>query len=508
MKHLTSLLVCLLFTVGAPYVHAEQKWGVLRTAVENTDFAIDKLLHQQPVIYDVSAEVSPQEENVFVHSLKQWPKQVLKVIEASGRADEFQDIVRLLRERTLTVSKRKQGDSQSPDIIFSTGVVSACPEGQLGCFKAVYPRTLFVQKQPPEKFAGVTLHEVGHYFGLADTYDEKRSNADLTYSSDPSDFALMKSNSDDIRFDDVDGFINLIDLRLFQQNGSFPPRASKGWNSLDPDSSNRYWQAMTLNRRAFDYWVDPGNASYIYHENVYREGRFRAHRSAVLGTEPFELMRITQEDQVITDPVTRRVWQIISPVRINSVWYEGKEEERHEQGMLKRVFTYAGPYGQGAERFIKVYVNLSLTLPGEEERKFGQPVLYFIGEDGSVRYDKDSAYTLTAEHYAVSGVTEQVTAKLQQEQVLEMTVTSSQGSLTGYPQTGELAGFVTDSNGKPIHFSRQDVADLSRTHTDISLLVTTYYEQLALLTHFYNDFYQPLFFGPPPKTTPEPSAQF
>ena len=243
--------------------HAKAPWGILTETVDDTTFsiyAIDNLIDKRPIRYAVSARVTPQEEQIFKENILKWPAETLRIVRESGRP-EFNDITRIL-ERKLVLERVSVSDT--PDIYLEiTENVDCGGESADGCFKKKGDLPYSVISLGPSVtpfFRDVSLHEIGHYFGLGDQYDRTRANSHPEYSSDVNkeEGAVMRDpyiTNGKITCDDADGFINLLDLRLAQRpNGRFPDRAQKGWRGLCPSIQNNYEKSKTTNRQAVDSW--------------------------------------------------------------------------------------------------------------------------------------------------------------------------------------------------------------------------------------------------------------
>ena len=237
-------IVCLI-TPGLG--RAEQPWGALKEFVEDErpNYAMDFFIRGEPLWYFVSEEISPEEEAIIIKNFQKWPQKILQHIEKAGREKEFKVIIPLLR-RPLILKKQL-----GVDITFGIKEEGFCGEKAAGCF--ISKKRLIAVVEPYRKyFERITLHEIGHFFGLADQYEAARDNSHAEYSSDVNKesgsvmLALGQMRSK-ITCDDADGFINVLDLRLAQYNkGKFSKRASKGWKSLCPESTNFYQKAMTI----------------------------------------------------------------------------------------------------------------------------------------------------------------------------------------------------------------------------------------------------------------------
>ncbi len=229
-------------------------WGVLEDVVENEiqfPYVIDRVLNNEFIRYAVSPEITPQEEQIFIDSVRKWPRETLQEIKNLRRTFEFRDIIPLL-EREIKFQKT---DKAHADITISVEN-GYCGSNAAGCFSQYDKKIVIVPKY--RNFAPIMLHEVGHYWGLGDQYASARYNSDSEYSSDVNtkEGALMQGSyttNGNLTCDDFDGLINLFDLRLSQRKGTFSPRAKMGWWGLCPETHNHYKEARTINRKQFDY---------------------------------------------------------------------------------------------------------------------------------------------------------------------------------------------------------------------------------------------------------------
>lgn len=241
---------CLLVVVAATNTFA---WGILSEVVENPRiFAVGKLLSKTTIYYTVEGEITPENEQIFTDNIRKWPQEVARLIEQSSRQEEFRDVLPVL-QHPLQIKRAPRG--VSPHITLK---LRESPHSSRGEFIAD-ERSIYVS--PSTDFEYTSLHEIGHYFGLADQYPAHRGNAHAEYSSnaDTAEDSLMNTGKQ-ITCDDADGLINLIDLRQYQRNKVFSNRANVGWKSLCPNSANIYKKAKTINRR-YDIRIASGLAS-------------------------------------------------------------------------------------------------------------------------------------------------------------------------------------------------------------------------------------------------------
>ena len=255
MKRLYFLCIqCLLLVIATTDTFA---WGILSEVVENPRiFAVGKLLNKTPIYYTVEGEITPENEQIFTDNIRKWPQEVARLIEQSSRQAEFRDVLPIL-QHPLQIKRAPRG--VSPHITLK---LRESPHSSSGEF-VTDERSIYVNLSAisATEFERISLHEIGHYFGLADQYPAHRGNAHAEYSSnaDTAEDSLMNTGKQ-ITCDDADGFINLLDFRQYQRNKVFSNRANVGWKSLCPNSANIYKKAKTINRR-YDIRIANGLAS-------------------------------------------------------------------------------------------------------------------------------------------------------------------------------------------------------------------------------------------------------
>ncbi|MBO7190909.1 MAG: hypothetical protein J6V32_02230 [Elusimicrobiaceae bacterium] len=295
---------------------AERPWGALKDFVNDRthQYAMDFFIQGQPIRYAVDKEVTQEEKDIFVANFQKWPQETLKAIEKAGRQKEFKDILPLLR-RPLVLEET----DQNPNIILSLGEDGVCGDYADGCFSRAQNNAgvarIIVVKSDRDRFDHITLHEIGHYFGLGDQYEKARGNSHVEYSSAPYLGAVMLTAFNlSLSFDDIDGFINVLDLRLAQYNGGrFSERAQKGWKTLGSEGTNFYQESRTPNRKKIDsadYWGRGSNVLIFY-----QQGRVFAHMEPPDGAQLFDVA----ESTVIRDPNTGLISSITTLLDMTGV---------------------------------------------------------------------------------------------------------------------------------------------------------------------------------------------
>ena len=256
MKRIFFLYCFGFLCVSAPYLHAE-RWGGMGDFVQNktAPYAMNLLIDAVPIRYAVSDEITPREERIFWENMQKWPQTVLQTIQENKREDEFKDIVPLLARPLLL-----EQVEENPHVKLTIGHKVCGSSTALGCFSdplSDTPAQIVIERKGRALFKSVSLHEIGHFYGLGDQYKAGLFNAHEEYSSDVNtQQGSVMNEENSLTCDDVDGFINLLDLRLAQYNNhQFSVRAQNGWKTFCPDSENFYVESRTVNRRQTGYIV-------------------------------------------------------------------------------------------------------------------------------------------------------------------------------------------------------------------------------------------------------------
>lgn len=204
--------------------------------------------------------------DMITKAFKVWFEDTKVAIEKAGRQQEFKDIMSILNksvepasdENLIAMAKLYE----IPMVIFyfttENNVHKECCKGYPGCggCKTITPsagtnvsKIITVNPYTNQKSSYFTknniyktlIHEIGHYYGLADQYrvdGVNSNNSDKEYSTGSDrtkNYSSIMAAGDYMHLtcDDVDGFINLIDFTLAKQNeGKFSKRSQNGWASF------------------------------------------------------------------------------------------------------------------------------------------------------------------------------------------------------------------------------------------------------------------------------------
>ena len=217
--------------------------------------------------------------NMITKAFQIWFEDTKAAIEKAGRQDEFRDIMPILTKSVKPTKDEKDLQNAKKyhfpvlHFYFTTenNMHKLCGSDAGGCKKAVKSmksvEITIVNPYTGAKSSRYTknqiyidlIHEIGHYYGLADQYIAGAWSADKEYSTEDRvrDFSSVMSsgNYTHLTCDDVDGFINLIDLTLSKQNsGKFSARAQKGWasfcNGKNGYRATFYKNAKPVNKKA------------------------------------------------------------------------------------------------------------------------------------------------------------------------------------------------------------------------------------------------------------------
>lgn len=266
MKKYIKLTLLFLFLSTFGNLFASQ-WGILDDFVEaseadrKTNYAMDKFLSNQPISYYISYPRNRIKDDIkyaqaTAESITLWPAFVADYIVKKGREQEFADIMPLL---TRQVRLRRVSSAEQSDIHFSyrslEEVKNYCGEEFIGCFKdldqIIYIPLLNKNDSNKSYVMKILIHEVGHFYGLGDQYRFAVVNSSITHSTidriDSTDSIMAIGDS--LGCDDIDGFINLMDLTLFKRQGDYSARAKQGWKSFCDNTM--YKNAEVLNKKDY-----------------------------------------------------------------------------------------------------------------------------------------------------------------------------------------------------------------------------------------------------------------
>ncbi len=335
---------------------AVSPWGALDNVEEiETPFAMELLIDGTPVRYAVSDTVSAKQEELFVQNLRWWPRKVAQTIRQQHREQEFAEILPVLqagvRVRRVGTPARENShgltfytaapNQEMPHILLDAvkDLEEICGPLGVACINTPVQGNPFELTLPlhrrwkkSEVFDTLLLHELGHFYGLADQY-EGANNSHAVYSSDVDRkyhsimLTLEESDGPKLSCDDIDGFINVFDLHWKNKHGHFPDqRAQKGWRSFCPDSPNIYKDAKTINRKATLSISQIGDI-YQYHADM-------PERIFSLPNTPDGLLTVLPGDRILRDPETQWIRSIKRTI--------GKNEKGADL-IWERQFTYWSP---------------------------------------------------------------------------------------------------------------------------------------------------------------------
>lgn len=235
---------------------------------------------------ELSASLKDQNKILELESLIEtafntWPRDTQQMIFEEDRKEEFADIYPLLSEMLSNRLHLKRVENKDkPDIvfIFSSKAELDCPKTAAACInlnqdpiqvRLVAPSDITELKGERKiTLLSDTIHEIGHYFALVDQYEDE-GDASAEYSTfnriGKNDSIMASQNSYFLACDDVDGFINLIDLSLYLN------KKDKSIDKNGPD--DRYWS-----KRAQNGWASFCNGKKngdgkLYQEEFYRKAK-------------------------------------------------------------------------------------------------------------------------------------------------------------------------------------------------------------------------------------------
>jgi len=492
-------------TAGAVAPH-----GISFDAVDDHTFGIDLFLQENPTItYTALGEFTPAQKTIFTNNLQKWPRETLQFIQQSEREKEFKDILPFFT-RELTI---QEVPFYEPAHVMLTWDKKNRRQEQVSGYFAhtmqtndiTFAPTVFVSPDETGRFDEVTLHELGHFYGLADDYFSGRRNAHPEYSGEVNESygSIMQeigTHDAHLTCDDADGFIKLVDLRLSQQNnGKFTGRARKGWKSLCPGSAHRYKNGLTVNRNEYD-----GNADGTILR--YKKGKLVETGTPIFSQKNvFDIFGVSEQDTVITDKTTGRVRAITSPLEM--YFLDKEDNARKTTVTLSRTFNYR-PHAPN-----EYWIDVRREINGAVERE----MRFLVTPEKVIHIENnyaDGVNTFTAAHYKSSGLspsyeygnfTADITLNNFQPVSAEITIAGHgqyrNGKLRVQKEGESWKGLLRiedkDRNVAGYHVVltpqlRYD-EKMQRAHvTILKLLERVFSDNVSYIRDFYERFYQPL----------------
>lgn len=251
MKKLVWLF--LLLVCSAAY--AKAPFGLL-TNVENPGDSsparlLRKIISGERICVQVDNSLEPGNNAPYLEMIKkgynEWFSHTLKAIEDAGRQEEFADLLPYLKQGVQV--KEAGVDCSGADLVVYVQslreVRANCKGPAISCVLMLQdPMLMFFYPFEGVKSwlvggkQNIISHELGHTLGMADQYKYGRNNSHEIYHTPDIKQSIMREGSPLTKFgcDDVDGFINLLDVSVF-----FNHRGGKqGWRSFCKSRSYSY----------------------------------------------------------------------------------------------------------------------------------------------------------------------------------------------------------------------------------------------------------------------------
>ena len=237
------------------------QWGVFDDYKINiNNYGMIKFINKTPIKYYLTNTSNPADntndtEQALAAQLEQelnykrflqnafdtWPKETKRIIKESGRTQEFKDIGDYLNSFQLVEIEDKNKADLIIEFATDENIAKICGEAG-GCYfqsthELFLPDPYLSKSQEiQDKQFAVLIHELGHYLGFTDQYQNLQNN-DLEHSTNDrfldASSVMAASYETNLQCDDADGFINSIDVTLaIKNNGKFSKRAHEGWASL------------------------------------------------------------------------------------------------------------------------------------------------------------------------------------------------------------------------------------------------------------------------------------
>ena len=311
-------IICLslFLTCALGLTFAKDPWGVLNDYEENpTKYAMYKLIKRIPIKYaieinyqikktnttkrntdkiggkefdeesfeeilaqkQIQMQIQAELQSLIKFAFNTWLHDTKNMIIREKREKEFADIMDILY-RGVLLEKTNSGEE---DIVFNfveeKEILNSCGKKALACIflnnrnpiKILLPPFVPNDTKKLKDLQSLTIHELGHYFALVDQYKDL-GDSSLEYGglSDRlyrEDSIMATSLESALGCDDVDGFINIIDITLMKDKD---PNLMKNPNLIIESEEVEVWSD-----RAANGWASFCNGKEGYKDTFYKKGK-------------------------------------------------------------------------------------------------------------------------------------------------------------------------------------------------------------------------------------------
>ena len=249
------LIVCGLFLLLGVATLQAVPFIINKEVAQEKHSLWDSIVKGEPVRVLINGpdmrELDPQYQVLVRGGMKRWFSDIARIIKESGRAEEFEDILPLL-ERGIQVEFQKRPEEffsmvisvyDNMDRLLRVCQSTACATAVKtpGRLPGIMIFSLELAQEYERKWDKTLTHEFGHLLGLLDQYPygvqtqtELRLPESISTDIYP-DASVMYNSQQEIGCDDVDGFINIIDLRRGGAQGQRQGMAWKSFCEASPD---------------------------------------------------------------------------------------------------------------------------------------------------------------------------------------------------------------------------------------------------------------------------------
>ena len=275
--------ICMLF---APLLWGKAPFGIFDEAVQkqsNPQQLWTCILNGSPLTLDLVLPPSEEHkraqwEDYVQNSFNMWFTQTAKIIEQSGRAEEFADVLPILKRGLVF------GPDGLEEHVFVYDSVEALRRST-GSKKAVasanpktrtiripvqeeFNRVLAAENAPQAPLWKTLVHEFGHQLGFIGQYphetflsiDEVHAQGYSSHANPQETVMSAVRQNGKIGCDDTDGIINMIDL---QRNGAQGNRAGKSWESFCENSRDKFRDGKCVNCRSYKIRIGRSRERWI-----------------------------------------------------------------------------------------------------------------------------------------------------------------------------------------------------------------------------------------------------